>query len=127
MSNSEESCKHDCGSSWENRNTCGCLIVATKINYPNCKFCLEQDEVISQMAQDNVRLEKENKELRGEVERLKNLTHFGYSQVPYLESKLKKALEALKAIAEGAIYYPFNYPGGAKDLAKQALSMLEGE
>ena len=61
---SQESCKHDCGRSWEKRNTCGCLRVVNKRDYPNCKFCLEQDEVISQMAQDNVRLEKENAQLK---------------------------------------------------------------
>jgi tRNA/tmRNA/rRNA uracil-C5-methylase (TrmA/RlmC/RlmD family) len=80
------------------------------------------DEVISQMAADNVRLEKENKELREEVERLKLPTavteellrnNDGYIHVGHgcelairgtteklhsLESKLKKAVDTLKKI-----------------------------
>ena len=86
----------------------------------------------------NFVLEKENKELREEVERLKNLTSKLGDYVPQekyddLESKLKKAVAALKRTAEEIVYQE----GHACEFrvrfeaivnrSKEAMSMLEVE
>jgi hypothetical protein len=58
---------------------------------------------------------------------LKNLTHFGYSQVPELESKLKKADELLNKCKQAFQHIAGSEILAFKPMAKEALSMLEGE
>lgn len=65
-------------------------------------------------------LESKLKEKEEEIERLKNLTHFGYSQVPELESKLKTAVEALTKIKSRLV------AGNLFNIAEEALEQIRG-
>lgn len=47
-------CKHDAGDTWEKKNDCGCLMVATKRNFPVCKFCHSPEANALERAKDQV-------------------------------------------------------------------------